>query len=111
MNLSDLRLRRRFLGNAITTAGVGLTSAMLFATRSRPVLAAETPGKMADTKGMKVGVVVETLSSGSKCDRVALLVARSATCVRYATCCGFLDNLACSDFLLCADSIIDSRAG
>jgi ribose transport system substrate-binding protein len=62
MNLSDLRLRRRFLGNVITTAGVGLTSAMLFATRSRAVLAADAPGKMADTKGMKVGVVVETLS-------------------------------------------------
>src|ERR1700760_1408977 len=62
MSFSDPKQGRRFLGNAITATGAGLTSALLFAGRSRPVLAADAPGKMNDTKGMKVGVVLETLS-------------------------------------------------
>ncbi len=61
MDRSDVPQRRRFMRN-VFTAGAALTSAGLLAGRSRPALAADAPGKMIDTKGTKVGVVLETLS-------------------------------------------------
>src|ERR1700761_1471746 len=59
MSTSPLPPRRRLLRNAFAT-GAAFTSATLLAARSRTAQAA--PGKMAETKGMKVGVIVETLS-------------------------------------------------
>jgi ribose transport system substrate-binding protein len=54
--------RRRFLRDALV-AGAGLTSGTLLANQSLPAVAAESPsGKMVSTKGMRVGVVLETLS-------------------------------------------------
>jgi ABC-type sugar transport system substrate-binding protein len=54
--------RRRILHGALI-AGAGFTSTGLLASQSSPAAAAEGPsGKMASTTGMKVGVVVETLS-------------------------------------------------
>jgi ribose transport system substrate-binding protein len=54
--------RRRFLRDALV-AGAGFTSGTLLANQSLPAVAAEGPsGKMASTKGMRVGVVLETLS-------------------------------------------------
>src|ERR1700683_4168360 len=55
--MMDVFQRRLFLKGALAT-GAGLTAAGLAAT---PTLAAPS-GKMIDTKGMKVGVVLETLS-------------------------------------------------
>jgi ABC-type sugar transport system substrate-binding protein len=57
----DIRRRRRFLQGALLT-GAGLASTSLVAGKSSSALAADAPGKMAETKGMKVGVVLETLS-------------------------------------------------
>lgn len=52
--------RRRFFGGVL--AGGSLTSAALLASQSQPAMAGEAPKKMANTAGMTVGVVLETLS-------------------------------------------------
>lgn len=52
--------RRRFFGGVL--AGASLTSAALLASQSQPAMAGEAPKKMANTAGMTVGVVLETLS-------------------------------------------------
>jgi len=54
--------RRRFLRDALVV-GAGFSSATLLANQSLVAVAAEGPsGKMVSTKGMRVGVVLETLS-------------------------------------------------
>src|SRR6476661_8767434 len=60
MDASNLPPRRQLMRNVFATSAALTSVGVLAATR--PVLAADAPGKMADTKGMKVGVVVETLS-------------------------------------------------
>ncbi len=57
--MTDVPERRRFLRGA-AAAGAGLTAVGLIVSGSRPADAAEA--KMANTAGMKVGVVLETLS-------------------------------------------------
>jgi ribose transport system substrate-binding protein len=52
--------RRRFFGGVL--AGANFTSAALLASQSQPAVAGEAPKKMANTAGMNVGVVLETLS-------------------------------------------------
>jgi ABC-type sugar transport system substrate-binding protein len=58
MNIS---LQRRGLVRAVL-AGASFSSAALLAGKSQLAFAGEAPKKMASTEGMKVGVVVETLS-------------------------------------------------
>jgi ABC-type xylose transport system permease subunit len=72
--ISHMR-RRRFLRDALI-AGAGFTSATLLANQS--AVAAEGPsGKMISTKGMRVGVVLETLSRPQRSSCATSASARS----------------------------------